>query len=110
MKLFEEVGLLGRENDNLKSYSQGMKKRFALAVSLISNPKNFVFDEVLNGLDPQGIQFFRNLALKMKKKGRLYSSPLISSLKSRECPECNYLNEYINGMININIIRSIKPG
>jgi ABC-2 type transport system ATP-binding protein len=83
-RLFEEVGLAGRENDKLKNYSQGMKKRFALAVSLISNPKNFLFDEVLNGLDPEGIQFFRNLALRLKKEGKavLFSSHILSEVES----------------------------
>ncbi|BDC17914.1 ABC transporter ATP-binding protein [Acidianus sp. HS-5] len=83
-KLFEEVGLSGRENDKLKNYSQGMKKRFALAVSLISNPKNFLFDEVLNGLDPEGMQFFKNLALKLKKEGKtvLFSSHILSEVES----------------------------
>jgi ABC-2 type transport system ATP-binding protein len=83
-RLFEELGLSGREKDKLKNYSQGMKKRFALAVSLISDPKNFIFDEVLNGLDPQGIQFFRDLALKMKKEGKavLFSSHILSEVEA----------------------------
>ena len=83
-KLFEEVGLAGREKDRLANFSQGMKKRFALAVSLISNPKNFLFDEVLNGLDPQGIQFFRDMALKMKKEGKavLFSSHILSEVEA----------------------------
>ncbi len=83
-ELFEQVGLAGRENDKLKNYSQGMKKRFALAVSLISDPKNFLFDEVLNGLDPEGIQFFKNLALKLKKEGKavLFSSHILSEVES----------------------------
>ncbi|BCU69901.1 ABC transporter ATP-binding protein [Stygiolobus caldivivus] len=83
-RLFEEVGLSGREKDKLRNYSQGMKKRFALAVSLISNPNNFLFDEVLNGLDPQGIQFFREVALKMKKekKAILFSSHILSEVEA----------------------------
>jgi len=83
-KLFEEVGLSGREKDKLANYSQGMKKRFALAVSLISNPKNFLFDEVLNGLDPQGIQFFRDMALKMKREGKaiLFSSHILAEVEA----------------------------
>jgi len=83
-QFFEEVGLSGRERDKLKTYSQGMKKRFALAVSLISSPKNFLFDEVFNGLDPQGIQFFRDLALKMKKEGKaiLFSSHILTEVEA----------------------------
>lgn len=83
-ELFSLVGLQGREKDKLKNYSQGMKKRFALAVSLISDPNNFLFDEVLNGLDPQGIMFFRDLALKLKKENKaiLFSSHILSEVES----------------------------
>ena len=83
-RLFEEVGLAGREKDKLRNYSQGMKRRFLLAVSLISDPKNFLFDEVLNGLDPEGIQFFRDMALKLKKEGKsvLFSSHILSEVES----------------------------
>ncbi|MBW9142084.1 MAG: ABC transporter ATP-binding protein [Candidatus Aramenus sp.] len=82
-ELLAEVGLEGAENKKLKDYSQGMKKRFALALSMISNPKNYLFDEVLNGLDPQGIMFFRDLALKLKKEGKavLFSSHILSEVE-----------------------------
>ncbi|ARM75238.1 ABC transporter ATP-binding protein [Acidianus manzaensis] len=83
-ELFEEVGLKGVEDRKLNQYSQGMKKRFALATSLISEPKNFLFDEVLNGLDPEGISFFRNLALKFKSQGKaiLFSSHILTEVES----------------------------
>lgn len=83
-ELFKELGLEGAENKKLQQYSLGMKKRFALAVSLISNPSNFVFDEVLNGLDPQGIAFFRDLTLKFKKDGKavLFSSHILSEVEA----------------------------
>ncbi len=83
-ELFEKVGLSGAENMKLKEYSQGMKKRFALAVSLINDPPNFVFDEVLNGLDPEGIRFFRELAKDFKKQGKavLFSSHILSEVEA----------------------------
>ncbi len=60
-----------------------MKKRFALAVSMINNPDNYVFDEVLNGLDPQGIAYFRDLTLRLKKNGCavLFSSHILSEVE-----------------------------
>ncbi|ADI31825.1 ABC transporter related protein [Staphylothermus hellenicus DSM 12710] len=83
-KLFEEVGLSGAEYKKLQEYSQGMKKRFALAVSMINDPPNFVFDEVLNGLDPEGIKFFRELAKRFKKEGKsvLFSSHILSEVEA----------------------------
>ncbi len=82
-RLLEEVGLGEAANRKLKEFSQGMRKRFALAVSMINNPPNFFFDEVLNGLDPQGIAFFRNLVLEFKREGRsvLFSSHILSEVE-----------------------------
>lgn len=82
-KLLEEVGLGNALRLKLKEYSQGMRKRYALAVSMINNPDNYVFDEVLNGLDPQGIAYFRDLVLKLKRNGCavLFSSHILSEVE-----------------------------
>ncbi|BBG23427.1 ABC transporter ATP-binding protein [Sulfuracidifex tepidarius] len=84
MEMLEKVGLKGVERRKLENYSQGMKRRFALAVCLISNPQNYLFDEVLNGLDAQGIAYFRNLAADLKKEGKavLFSSHILSEVES----------------------------
>jgi ABC-2 type transport system ATP-binding protein len=76
LELLKSVGLEGAESKKLRAYSQGMKKRFSLAAALLSEPKNFLFDEVLNGLDPEGIRYFRRLMLDQKAKG---SAVLLSS-------------------------------
>jgi ABC-2 type transport system ATP-binding protein len=83
-ELLKRVGLEGFEEKKIGSYSQGMKKRFALAAALISDPQNFLFDEVLNGLDPTGIRFFRELALELKKdkKAVLFSSHILSEVEN----------------------------
>ncbi|MEM0117810.1 MAG: ABC transporter ATP-binding protein [Conexivisphaerales archaeon] len=83
LELLKETGLGGYERKKLSSYSQGMKKRFALAASLLSDPQNFLFDEILNGLDPEGILFFRNLIVEMRKKGKaiLLSSHILSEVQ-----------------------------
>ena len=83
-ELFDEVGLAGHERKRIRDYSQGMRKRLALAISMIDNPKNFFFDEVLNGLDPEGIRFFRELALKFRKEGKsvLFSSHILSEVEA----------------------------
>ena len=84
LSLLKTVGLQGYENTRLREYSMGMKKRFSLAVSMISDPPNYLFDEVLNGLDPEGIRFFRELALEFKKEGRavLFSSHILSEVET----------------------------
>src|SRR5207245_5029796 len=61
-----------------------MKKRFSLAVSLLSDPQNFLFDEVLNGLDPEGIHFFRELMRGQKRmnKAILLSSHILTEIEN----------------------------
>jgi ABC-2 type transport system ATP-binding protein len=53
------VELRDRASDKVGGYSQGMKQRLGLAVSLIRDPKLLVLDEPTNGLDPAGIRDMR---------------------------------------------------
>jgi ABC-2 type transport system ATP-binding protein len=84
LELLKSVGLGGAEARKLRTYSQGMKKRFSLAASLLSNPTNYLFDEVLNGLDPEGIRYFRRLVAEVKGQGAsvLMSSHILLEVQS----------------------------
>ncbi len=83
-ELLREVGLWEFRERKLRTYSQGMKKRFSLAESLVGNPNNLMFDETLNGLDPEGVQFVRHLIADQKKKGKaiLLSSHILSEIEA----------------------------
>lgn len=83
-ELLDSVGLSHDLNKKLRDYSQGMKKRFAIAESLISDPKNVLFDETLNGLDPEGVKFVRNLIIELKsrKKAILLSSHILTEIEN----------------------------
>jgi ABC-2 type transport system ATP-binding protein len=70
------VGLDKVVKSRIGTFSQGMKKRFALAAALIGDPEALLLDEVLNGLDPEGIVETRELMLQMKERGK---SILLSS-------------------------------
>lgn len=82
--LLDKVGLTPYLNRKLRTYSQGMKKRYSMAETLIGDPKNILFDETLNGLDPEGVMFVRNLMLKLKKEGKaiLLSSHILSEVEN----------------------------
>ncbi len=82
--LLDMVGLSNDLNKKLREYSQGMKKRFAIAESLINDPKNVLFDETLNGLDPEGVKFVRNLILELKLRERsiLLSSHILTEIEN----------------------------
>lgn len=82
--LLLRVGLEEVQNDRLRTFSQGMKKRFAIAAAMIADPPNILLDEILNGLDPEGMAFARGWMLEERKAGRaiLLSSHLLSELQT----------------------------
>lgn len=84
MAQLDMVGLSGRENDKVKTFSQGMKQRLGIAIALIHDPKLIILDEPTNGLDPQGIADIRNLILHLsREKGKtvFVSSHLLSEIE-----------------------------
>jgi ABC-2 type transport system ATP-binding protein len=83
-ELLAEVGLASVENDRIRTFSQGMKKRFGLAAVMLTDPPNLLLDEVLNGLDPEGIAFVRAWVLDQKRqhKAVLLSSHLLGELEA----------------------------
>ena len=83
-EMFEMVGLKGREHDNVKAYSHGMKQRLGLAQALIHDPKLIILDEPTTGLDPQGIIDLRNMILHLKNdlnKTVVLSSHILSEIE-----------------------------
>lgn len=97
------VGLENRINDKVSTYSLGMKQRLGLAQALIHNPKLLILDEPTNGLDPSGINEFRNIIKRLVKERNI--SVLISShLMSEIELLCDKVSIIKNGVILKNAV------
>lgn len=97
-EVVELVGLQNRIKDKVSTYSLGMKQRLGLAQALINKPKLLILDEPTNGLDPSGINEFRNIVKNLAKEKNI--SVLISShLMSEIELMCDKVSIIKNGVI-----------
>ncbi|WP_406863171.1 ABC transporter ATP-binding protein [Streptomyces sp. HUAS MG47] len=76
------VGLQDVARQRSKGYSLGMGQRLGIAAALLGDPQVLLFDEPVNGLDPEGILWVRNLMKKLAAEGRtvFVSSHLMSEM------------------------------
>jgi ABC-2 type transport system ATP-binding protein len=76
------VGLLDVGDKRVRGYSLGMRQRLGIAGALLGDPSILLFDEPLNGLDPEGIHWLRGILLDMAHEGRtvLVSSHLMNEM------------------------------
>ncbi|SOB79386.1 ABC transporter ATP-binding protein [Streptomyces sp. 1331.2] len=68
--VLEEVGLAGAAGRRIGGYSLGMKQRLGIAGALLGDPPVLLFDEPLNGLDPEGVLWVRGLFRRLAAEGR----------------------------------------
>ncbi|GHJ36084.1 ABC transporter ATP-binding protein [Streptomyces sp. TS71-3] len=76
------VGLKEVASRRSKGFSLGMGQRLGIAAALLGDPQVLLFDEPVNGLDPEGILWVRNLMKQLASEGRtvFVSSHLMSEM------------------------------
>lgn len=81
-ELIEMVGLREVAKQRAGQFSLGMGQRLGIAAALIGDPAIVMLDEPVNGLDPEGIQWVRNLLKGLAAEGRtvFVSSHLMSEM------------------------------
>jgi ABC-2 type transport system ATP-binding protein len=81
----ELVGLVGLDDVGRKragQFSQGMGQRLGIAAALLGDPEVLILDEPINGLDPEGVRWIRDLLKSLAAEGRtiFLSSHLMSEM------------------------------
>ena len=72
-RVTEVLGLTGLESvadRRVKGFSLGMKQRLGIALALLGDPPVLMFDEPVNGLDPEGVHWIRQLFKSLAAEGR----------------------------------------
>ncbi|MGR8008240.1 ABC transporter ATP-binding protein [Streptomyces hypolithicus] len=81
-EVLDTVGLTSVAKKRAKGFSLGMGQRLGIAGALLGDPEILMFDEPVNGLDPEGIHWIRNLMKTLAGQGRtiFVSSHLMSEM------------------------------
>ncbi|WP_197287723.1 ATP-binding cassette domain-containing protein [Streptomyces apocyni] len=81
-EVLDTVGLTSVAKKKAKGFSLGMGQRLGIAGALLGDPKILMFDEPVNGLDPEGIHWIRHLMKGLAAQGRtvFVSSHLMSEM------------------------------
>jgi len=82
-EVIEMVGLGSVAHKRVGSFSLGMGQRLGVAAALLGDPATLILDEPVNGLDPEGIRWIRNLLKGLAAEGRtvFLSSHLMSEMQ-----------------------------
>ena len=69
-EVLEAVGITSAAGRRIRTYSLGMKQRLGIAAALLGDPGVLMFDEPVNGLDPEGVRWLRTLLRRLADEGR----------------------------------------
>ena len=81
-EVLEITGLTAVAKKRVKEFSLGMGQRLGIAAALLGDPSVLLFDEPVNGLDPEGVKWVRETCRRLAGEGRtvFISSHLMSEM------------------------------
>ena len=103
-KMFEIENNL---NDDISSFSHGMKQKVALIAALAHNPKVLVMDEPFVGLDPKAVFDMKNIMKQMAKEGKtIFFSTHILDVAEKLCDRVAIIKN--GNIVKIGKMKDIK--
>ncbi|MFI5829323.1 ATP-binding cassette domain-containing protein [Streptomyces sp. NPDC051578] len=83
-QVLHEAGLAEVAGRRIGGFSLGMKQRLGVAAALLGDPPVLMFDEPVNGMDPEGVLWMRRLFRRLAAEGRtvFLSSHLMSEMEN----------------------------
>jgi heme exporter protein A len=88
-KLLKEFGIFERRNDDVRTYSSGMKQRLKYAAALLHHPEILILDEPTANLDQEGIDVVRK-----RMKAQTAEGILLIATNERE--DLEYVRVFID--------------
>ena len=81
--LLERFSIVEYANMKIKELSKGNKQKIQFIVSILHDPDLIILDEPFSGLDPVSVEYFKNVILELKEKGKtiIFSSHVMSQVE-----------------------------
>ena len=93
-KLAKEFDIYNVLNEKIQSYSHGMRQKIIIVSVLLHNPKNWILDEPLTGLDPKSSYYLKNKMKEHAKEGNsVFFSTHILEIAEKLCDRIGIINK-----------------
>ena len=93
-KLSKEFNIYDHLKDRIQSYSHGMKQKLLIISVLLYNPKNWILDEPMTGLDPQASYILKKLMKQHSQKGNtVFFSTHVLEVAEKICDKIAIINK-----------------
>ena len=105
--LAKEFGIYDNLADTMQSYSHGMRQKIIIISVLLHNPKNWILDEPMTGLDPKSSYKLKELMKKHAKEGKcVFFSTHILEVAEKLCDRVGIINK--GKLIFVGTVKELK--
>lgn len=93
-ELTKKFGIYNELNDQIQSYSHGMRQKIVICGALLSEPKNWILDEPMTGLDPKSSFDLKEMMRAHAKSGKtVFFSTHVLEVAEKLCDRVGIINK-----------------